>query len=272
MTTVNLTFRNATDTWQIAIAADEDETIESLCERLVVSLNLPLAEQSSHIGQILPVAGNSFTIYHPRHGILDPQKNVEAYSSLYNDPWVVSVEYELADLLSSLHLATETAHEQDPNSSESEPLEVDSSFETLVRLATVKWENDYYPVLLPAQATPQGHIEGSLLSTVVVQQINRCRRVAVDPARLPFGHYYNLNTRREIDPFDSQSLIGALVNHGDLLEYRTTYPMPQMNRAEIDITAPDLDIVILDRPEAVAPDASLLDSITISPVEEDNSL
>lgn len=267
MATVNLTFRNATNSWQATVSAEEEETIEQLGERLVASLNLPMADERSQLGQVIPMAGESVSLYHPRRGILDPQKNVDDYSSLYNDPWVVYVKYELADLLSSLHLATErSATESSRNP------EADNRFHTLVRLATVKWEDGYYPILLPAQATPQGHIEGSLLNTVVVQQINHIRRVVVDPARLPDGHYYNLNTKREIDPFDQESLIGTVVNHGDLLEYRTSYPVPHVQRGgvESDSAAPELDIVILERPQEQEPDANLLDSITISPIEENS--
>lgn len=251
MATIDLTLRNATNTWQIQGVAQKEETIGNLINSLISQLNLPLAGKSSQLGELITLTGESVTLYHPRQGILDPQKKVEEYSALLDEPLVIYAKYELSEMLPSLSVDTE------------------KPFETFIRLATIKWENDYYPILLPAKSTPQGNIEGSLLSTLVVQQINRIEKSLVDPTTIPIGYYYNHRTKTEIHPLDRDSLIGDLISHGDLIEYRTDYTMPTIDPSS------GLDIVILDEAgesntaESASED-SLLAEITISPIEDEN--
>lgn len=261
MATIDLTLRNATDTWQIQGVAQQEETIGNLINSLISQLNLPLAGQSSQLGELLTLTGESATLYHPRQGILDPQKKVKEYGALFDEPLVFYAKCELSEMVPSLSV------------------DIDKPFETFIRLATIKWESNYYPILLPAKSTPQGNIEGSLLSTLVVQQINQIEKIQIDPTTIPAGHYYNHRTKTEIHPLDRDSLIGDLISHGDLLEYRTAYTMPTGEPAS------GLDIVIVnDAGESSTsesnisesstnestPDDSLLAEITISPIEDEN--
>lgn len=254
MAKVKLTFRNATNTWQVRGSTDEEKTISSLAESLISQLNLPTTDECIWLGDLVELIGKSVTLYHPRQGILDPEKRVKDYSDLFDETLVVYVDYELSDMLTALQL--DTVEER-----------ADSGLHSIMRLVVVRWENEYYPIMLPLQLTPQGNIEGSLLSTIVVQQINHIRGVFVDPATVPLGHYYNHRTNVEINPFDRESLIGDLISHGDLLEYRTPYAMPA---GEVGA---GLDIVIVnDGSETsaarTAPDESLLAEIKISAIED----
>lgn len=251
---IPLTISNATRTWQIERQVNENATVEALIDALSNELNLPLPGEYTELGEMVTVVGSTASLYHPRHGILANEKKISEYASLLDDPLILHFEYELEDLLATLQLDEE------------------NSFDEMLRMVTVNWHDEHYPILLPARATPQGNIEGSLMSTLIIEQLNRIRDVYIDPATIPHGQFYNSRTQQLIQPLDRVTVIGDQIRHGDMLEYRTNFAMPT-STPPVDL-GPDLDIVILDDAASVQvqtpqPDSSILNEISISPMMDD---